>query len=275
MKKILLKNLMPLTDVFKTEHDKDFKIHFARFNKIEEPLDVFLRSQNEIQKWNEYKNKKKRFHKYIFTLVKFYHEKDTWLFAGIYKVLSNDGEKHKVQLLTFGEEYIGRLKIFYDYKDVLAEPKLIKHFDGFEVKEILKERFVGREFAGYENVHLSFTELENIYAKEISSWKTSLQNIKGIYLITDKKNGKKYVGSAYEEKEGIWSRWNTYRKTGHGNNKQLIKILKKNSLNYAEKNFNFSLIEYYPLKVDNNFVIERETYWKEVLLTRQFGYNEN
>ena len=50
---------MPLTDVFKTEHDKDFKIHFARFNKIEEPLDVFLRSQNEIQKWNEYKNKKK------------------------------------------------------------------------------------------------------------------------------------------------------------------------------------------------------------------------
>ena len=39
----------------------------------------------------------------------------------------------------------------------------------------------------------AFTELENIYAKEISSWKTSLQNIKGIYLITDKKNGKKYV----------------------------------------------------------------------------------
>ena len=35
MKKILLKNLMPLTDVFKTEHDKDFKIHLHDVGLLE------------------------------------------------------------------------------------------------------------------------------------------------------------------------------------------------------------------------------------------------
>ena len=96
--------------------ENEFKIHFARSNGIDEPLDVFIRSQKEFQKWNEHKKEKKRFHKYIFTLVKFYHEKDTWLFAGIYEVLRNDGEKHEVKLLSRGEEYIGRLKILYEYK---------------------------------------------------------------------------------------------------------------------------------------------------------------
>ena len=74
-------------------------------------------------------------------------------------------------------------------------------------------------------------------------------------MITDKINGKMYVGSVYEENEGIWSRWNHYIKTGHGNNKQLKKIISEHGLDYAKSNFNFSLIEYYPLKVENNFVL--------------------
>ena len=53
------------------------------------------------------------------------------------------------------------------------------------------------------------------------------------------------------------------------------KIISEHGLDYAKSNFNFSLIEYYPLKVENNFVLERETYWKEILLTREFGYNDN
>lgn len=282
MKKILVKNLLSIADKFPTKKDNEFKIHFAGHNSKEEPLDVFLRSQKEIQKWNEYKNGKVRFHKYIFTLVKFYHEKDprhekdTWLFVGIYEVLSNSGDKHEVRLLPFGNEYIGRLKILYEYKNFRrSDVNLKNHFENFEVKEILKEKFKGREFSGYENVHLSFTELENVYDKEDLGWKTALQNIKGIYLVTDKRNGKKYVGAAYEEKRGVWSRWKIYAKTGHGKHSaQLSKEIDKHGLDYARKNFSFALIEHYPLEVDRNYVLEREAYWKKVLLTGDYGYNE-
>lgn len=283
-KKIFVKKIISLDALLENvNEDKEFKIHFARHNGKnaathnggEEPLDVFLRSEEEYKGWQEYKNKRKRFFKYIFTLAKFYHENDTWLFTGIYKVNNNDGEKHEVERLSDAEEFIGRLKILHEFKDMKSEVYLKNHFDSFEVKEIYKERFVGREFSNYENVHLSFSELETIYANEIQSWKTSLQNIKGIYLITDKTNGKKYVGAAYKENIGVWSRWGIYRKNGHGNNAQLSRMIKKHGLDYAKNNFSFSLIEHYPLKVDDSYVLARESHWKDILLTRKFGYNDN
>jgi hypothetical protein len=48
--------------------------------------------------------------------------------------------------------------------------------------------------------------LESIYAIQRPDWKTALEHAKGVYLITDTSNGKRYVGSAYGV-TGIWSRW--------------------------------------------------------------------
>ena len=101
-----------------------------------------------------------------------------------------------------------------------------------------------------------------------------LQSIKGVYLITDKSNGKKYVGSAYGD-YGLWSRWETYILTGHGWNEGLVNVLSENGIDYARENFQFSLLEFYSMKIDNQVIINREQYWKEVLCTRQFGYNMN
>ncbi|WP_189654688.1 GIY-YIG nuclease family protein [Paracoccus mutanolyticus] len=44
-------------------------------------------------------------------------------------------------------------------------------------------------------------------------WKAALESIKGIYLITDTRTGKRYVGSAYGD-QGIWSRWCAYAASG-------------------------------------------------------------
>lgn len=45
-----------------------------------------------------------------------------------------------------------------------------------------------------------------------------LSAVNCIYIITDRKTGKNYIGSTYG-KEGIWGRWKEYAKTGgHGNN---------------------------------------------------------
>ncbi len=83
-----------------------------------------------------------------------------------------------------------------------------------------------------------------------------------------------YVGSAYGE-TGIWSRWGCYIGTGHGWNDELTKLIKIYGIDYARQNFQFSLLEYRSMKTDDNVIIEREQYWKRVLLTGTFGYNRN
>ena len=100
--------------------------------------------------------------------------------------------------------------------------------------------------------------------------------MKGIYVIVDRSNGKKYVGSAYGE-GGIWSRWSTYvYSDGHGYNDELVDVISENGVQYARDNFQFALIETLSMKCDQDTVIHRESFWKEVLLTRsEFGYNKN
>lgn len=106
-------------------------------------------------------------------------------------------------------------------------------------------------------------------------WKAALQHVKGIYLVSDASNGRKYVGSAYGG-EGIWSRWSTYMQTGHGWNDELTQLISQEGINYARKNFKMTLLEYHPARTDDVEIIARESFWKEALGTRgDFGYNKN
>ena len=77
---------------------------------------------------------------------------------------------------------------------------------------------------GYENIDLSFDKLETIIRNERPDWKAALQSIKGIYLITDRISGGRYVGAAYGD-VGVWSRWCDYVATGHGGNAGLLALL--------------------------------------------------
>jgi len=109
---------------------------------------------------------------------------------------------------------------------------------------------------------------------ERPDWKAALQSVKGVYLIVDKDNGKKYVGSAYGA-FGLWQRWGCYIGTGHGWNDELTKLINKKGIEYARKNFRLSLLEYRPAYTDDQEIMSRENYWKEALLSRKFGYNRN
>ena len=140
-----------------------------------------------------------------------------------------------------------------------------------DVVEILKDVYTGQQFPGFEDINLTFNELKDIIKNEKRDWKSALENIKGVYLLTDERTNKRYVGSAYGN-EGIWSRWSCYINTGNGGNKELKKL----EYNYIEDNFNFTLLEYRPFKTDDKSIIKREQFWKEVLLTQgNYGYNNN
>lgn len=140
--------------------------------------------------------------------------------------------------------------------------------DDCEVVQILPDTFDNDIFPGYDKVNISWQELSRVISKE--SWKTALQNQKGVYLITDTSSGKMYVGSAYGENM-IWGRWQSYVRTGNGGNVELKNL----SFKYIKQNFHYSILDIFKSTADDQLIIAKESWWKSVLLTRDFGYNKN
>lgn len=86
----------------------------------------------------------------------------------------------------------------------------------------------------------------------------------GVYVIQDTKSHQLYVGSAYSEEGGIWSRWETYVKTnGHGNNKSLKELIASDP-DYA-RHFSFSLLAIMSKDTPKDAVIAKEQLYKRKL----------
>jgi hypothetical protein len=143
------------------------------------------------------------------------------------------------------------------------------------VSEILPEPYTGEAFCGYDQIDIGFSRLSQIIRLQRLDWRTALENAKGIYLITDTSTGKRYVGSAYGD-TGVWSRWECYIDNCHGYNDELTELIRSRGPAYARRFFRFALLEHFSMKADDLFVIRRESYWKDVLLSRsKYGYNAN
>ena len=271
---IHLSSFLPVLD------PKDYKVHLASWNGENQPLDVFVRDREEWDLWNTWRSGKDEFNRtYILSLIDFYPEPGIWLFGGIYKVLSraplNQSHSYTVERVLDHEELVGRLKIRFSRPSRGRSVKLDKYYSQMIVSELLREPYTGERFPGYENINLDFGALEAVFRTHRPDWKATLENVKGVYLIADKSNGKKYVGSAYGD-SGVWMRWGCYIGTGHGGNDELTHLINREGLDYARRNFRITLLEYRPAKTDDNVIFERESYWKEALLSRgPFGYNKN
>lgn len=104
-----------------------------------------------------------------------------------------------------------------------------------------------------------------------------LSSVAGIYTILDRETGKLYVGKANAYggigKGGIWGRWESYAKTGHGSNKQLIELLENNP--ERKQDFLFSILRTLPKTITNDEILEIENIYKVKLGTREYGYNSN
>lgn len=267
-------NLQPL---------KNYKIHFAKRAGNAEPLDAFMRDTNEMNEWkswNTYSNGRNDFNRdYIFSLISFYPERDTWLFGGIWKVVGFDdsNDKHHPYLLELCDDYkafIGRMKITVVHNERTVRNKMENYFSKMIVKEVLSEVYSTYVFPGYKNLDIPFKTLENVIKKDSESWKNAL-SIKGIYLITDIKTGKRYVGSASGE-NGIWQRWSDYINDGHGGDVDLKNLVETKGFEYIRNNYKFTLLETLNDWSENE-IYDRESYWKRVLLSRDksLGHNKN
>ena len=264
------------------------KFHIAQKSGSVQPIDVFTRSFDEWQnKWNgAYHSNHCWNQPFIFSIIELPTQPDKWLFGGIFQVLSHkkkmrNGKEmsfYKVSLATEGEALIGRL-VFHWKKDARAKGrKPATVLPNMSIAELLPETYVGIDFPGYENINLPFSIIEQLWHDAKPDWYTALANCQGVYLITDTKTGRRYVGSAYGE-DGIWSRWGAYFKTGgHGNNVLLKELLgnRKNPIEYARKHMQMCLLEHISNRANEQYVILRESFWKEALHTRgEFGLNAN
>jgi hypothetical protein len=267
---IRLKDILPIANL------EDYKIHFAKWNTINQPLDVFTKNRDEWKGWQEYKTDRDDFNRpFIFSLARFYHEPSIWIFGGIFKVLARHAALYEVELTDSASEFIGRLKLYSPYNSRTVRLNMEGQYDDFEVTEILREPYTGRAFPGYEDIELSFTEIETIVQNARTDWKIALESIKGIYLITDVLTGKRYVGSAYGEM-GVWGRWCNYTATGHGGNVELRALVTNPDLSYCRANFRFALLEHRSFRTADEYIIEREKFWKKLLLSRgDQGLNRN
>ena len=264
-----ISTLMP----FLEENKKDFKIHCGIGTKnLNEPLEVFM--SGGFKEWQEHQTQKNFQRKYILSLV--YFAKDEWLFVGIYESLSvkecddkRGGYLYNTRLTNIGKEYIGKTIIKFEKNFRASYLCLENYIDIMEVLEIRRD-VLKPTFPGYDKVNVTWNELNMWINTE--SWKTALENMKGVYLITDLHNGKRYVGATYGD-DMIWGRWSDYVKTGHGGNVEL-KML---DFNYIKENFTYTLLETFKGSTEKSVIEERETWWKKVLLSRdkKFGYNKN
>ena len=95
--------------------------------------------------------------------------------------------------------------------------------------------------------------------EENYKWKNALENVKGIYAITDISNGKIYIGSAAK---GLT-----------GGNKDFINIVTEKGEDYIRNNFTYSILEIFDMKTKDDYIIRREHHWMKVFQTKKFGMN--
>lgn len=100
-----------------------------------------------------------------------------------------------------------------------------------------------------------------------TTWKSALEQWRGIYYIFDDSVGKGYVGSAYG-KDNLFGRWQNYAATGDGGNL----LLRQRD----QSHFRFSILQVVAQDMKPEEVINLESSWKERLHTRApHGLNAN
>ncbi len=251
------------------------KIHCAVWNGKEHPRDVFL--AGGFEEWQRWQRNRYFPRPYVVALIAL--GADRWLYAGTYR---NDGVEARSQPDHFYytlspveacNEFAGRLVVAFAKGFRNSYPKGETCADAIMISELLAERMTIAEFPGYKSLDVSMPDLQLIVGQEIEGWRTALSSVAGVYLISDTVAGRLYVGSA-QGAGGIWQRWCAYAATGHGGNAELRALLAVEGGQRAQA-FRFSVLEIADTHASEADILQRESHWKRVLLSRAFGFNRN
>lgn len=276
MKKILIDDLLHIPP----EIAGGVKVKFNQHNGYNDPMELYLQEPDTVNtQWLFWRTKQRYFNVGQIAICLLKLSYDTWLLTTIKRVTKElgvyDGINYEGEELEEYRQYYGRVIIKY-HKTAQTQGMFYSTVQkDLEVLQLLPAAFDGEEFPGYDNVRLSYLQLATIIQRRKQSWVAALENQKAVYLITDTSNGKLYVGSATSDKGMLLARWSSYVENGHGSNKELIALVREKGLEYVQQHFQYSILENYNARIDDHVVLKRESWWKETLQSRKFGYNDN
>lgn len=123
-------------------------------------------------------------------------------------------------------------------------------------------------FPGFDRLILDYTALQAVVREHrYASWRTALSAVIGIYLITDTRTGKHYVGKA-DGAETLLQRWSAYAANGHGDNVELKKT--------DPSGFRFSVLRVFDPATSTQIINATENHYKNSLDSRHpHGLNRN
>jgi len=135
----------------------------------------------------------------------------------------------------------------------------------YPVVEIADSRPI--PFPGFDSLVLDYPQLQAIMREHrYSSWRTALSSVIGIYLITDTRDGRHYVGKA-DGVDNIRQRWSAYAANGHGGNVELRGL--------DPDFFRFSLLRVFDPSTPTRAIDMSESHFKVALDSRKHGLNRN
>lgn len=256
------------------------KLHCAVFNGEQYPIDVLSNDPHEWENWNRWRGPRNDFNRqFIFSLAQDRHDPSLWLFGGVFEVLvRRDTPGEHSYDIKLREDMMGpfirRLFIRLALTGRNRRRTMEGCIDAMTVASILPKPHVGEPFPGHDRINHSLGDIQLIVSQNRPDWRIALENMKGVYVIHDRLTGEPYVGSAYGD-TGIWQRWSRYAESIHGDNVGLRALVDGRGVDYARQNLMFALLEFWSMRTEDQHVLNRETYWKGVLLSRSLGHNKN
>lgn len=122
-------------------------------------------------------------------------------------------------------------------------------------------------FPGLTDSHSATHSLQAVMREHrYASWRTALSSVFGIYLVTDTRDGRHYVGQAAGA-GGIRQRWTAYATNGHGGNVELQGL--------DPSSFRFSLLRVFDPSTPRTDNDVAESHFKNALDSCRHGLNRN
>lgn len=256
------------------------KLHCAVWNGRKHPIDVLAGSWGEWTDWNRWRSHRDEFNRqFIFSLARDRTDSRLWLFGGIFEVLARrpDTHAHSYDVMFRDDlmgEFVKRLVLRFELSGRTIRLNMETHIDRFTVHSILDAPYAGELFPGHDQINHTLAELEVVIAQNRPDWRIALQHMKGVYVLHDQTTGEPYVGAAYGD-TGIWDRLRQYSATLHGGNAGLVALMTEKGTDYLRQNLKFALLEFWSMRTEDQHVLDREAYWKRVLVSRSLGLNRN
>ena len=131
-------------------------------------------------------------------------------------------------------------------------------------KVVLEIRDAFREpaFPGFGRFIAPLSTVEALPA----TWVAALSASRGVYLLTCPRTREQYVGSA-SGSEGLYGRWLTYARDGHGGN---VGLKSRDPSDYQ-----VSILEVAGSSATSDEIVAMESLWKQKLQSREMGLNRN